>query len=226
MPRQGQSRTAPGQRLVAAGVRSGRAGPRHWAAPARPADIFDAKADALAALEAAGAPVANLQVTTDAPDWYHPGRSGCLRLGPAVLAQFGELHPTVLAALDAAGPVAGFEVMLDAVPQPKGRKSAARPLLKLSAFQPVERDFAFLVEDSVAADRVVRAARSADKALITEVAVFDVYRGAGVPAGRKSLAITVTLQPTDATLTEDRIEGIGKRIIAAVEKQTGGSLRT
>ena len=129
--------TETGQAMVAAAVRAGSSGPRHWAQPPRPADVFDAKADAVAALEAAGAPVANLAVSTDAPDWYHPGRSGCLRLGPTVLAHFGELHPAVLAALEVDGPVVGFEVFLDAVPQPKKKAGTAKPLLKLAAFQPV-----------------------------------------------------------------------------------------
>ncbi len=214
-----------GQRLAAAGVRIGRSGPRHWAAAPRPVDAFDAKADALAALEAAGAPAGNLQVTTDAPGWYHPGRSGCLRLGANVLAHFGELHPEVLAALDADGPVAAFEAFLDAVPEPKAKRGPARPLLKLSAFQPVERDFAFLVDDAVPAERVVRAARSADKALIAEVAVFDRYHGPGVPEGKTSLALSVTLQPVQATLTDAQIEAVAQRVIAAVVKQTGATLR-
>jgi len=217
--------TVKGQRTAAAGVRSGRTGPRHWAAPPRTVDALDAKADALAVLEAAGAPVANLQITTDAPDWYHPGRSGCLRLGPTVLAHFGELHPEVLEALDVTGPVAAFEAFLDVVPPPKARAGTARPLLRLSPFQPVERDFAFVVDEDVAADRVLRAARAADKALVGDVALFDVYRGPGVPEGRKSLAVTVTLQPTEATLTDAEIDAVAQRIVANVEKQTGGTLR-
>jgi phenylalanyl-tRNA synthetase beta chain len=216
--------TETGQAMVAAVIRTGLTGPRHWAQPPRPVDVFDAKADAIAALEAAGAPVANLAVSTDAPDWYHPGRSGCLRLGPTVLAHFGELHPAVLAALVADGPVAGCEVFLDAVPQPKKKAGTAKPLLKLAAFQPVVRDFAFVVEDSVPADRILKAARGADKALVADVALFDVYRGPGVPEGRKSLALAVTLQPVEATLTDEAIEAVGKKIVAAVEKQ-GGTLR-
>jgi phenylalanyl-tRNA synthetase beta chain len=200
--------------------------PRHWATAPRAVDALDAKADALAALAAAGAPTANLQITTDAPDWFHPGRSGCLRLGAAVLAHFGEIHPAVLQAFDLAGPVAAFEAFLDAVPPAKARKGdTARPLLKLSPFQPVARDFAFVVDEAVPAERVLRAARSADKQLVAEVALFDVYRGPGVPEGRKSLALTAILQPTEATLTEAEIEAVAKRIVAAVEKQTGGTLR-
>jgi phenylalanyl-tRNA synthetase beta chain len=214
-----------GQDTVAAGLRAGAAVPRNWAVRTRPVDVFDAKADAIAALEAAGAPVANLQVTTDAPDWYHPGRSGVLRLGPAVLARFGEVHPSVLDACGAKGPVAGFEVMLDAVPTPKRKGGTARPLLQLSPFQPLERDFAFIVDEQVEADRLVRAARGADKALITEVSVFDVYRGQGVEPGRKSVALSVRLQPRDRTLTEEEIEAVGSKIVAAVAKASGGVLR-
>lgn len=214
-----------GQDLVAAGVRRGRTGARHWAAAPRAVDVFDAKADALAVLELAGAPVANLQVTPDAPGWYHPGRSGVLRLGPNVLARFGEIHPAVLARLDVAGPVVAFEVFLDRVPQPKRKAGPARPPLTLSAFQPVERDFAFLVDAATPADRLVRAVRGADKDLIADVAVFDDYRGQGVPEGKKSLALSVTLQPTAATLTDEQIDAVAKKIVAAAEKQPGASLR-
>jgi phenylalanyl-tRNA synthetase beta chain len=214
-----------GQRLVAAGVRSGSAVPRHWAGGARAPDAYDAKADAVAALEAAGAPAANAVVSADAPDWFHPGRSGCLRLGATVLAHFGEVHPAVLQELDVPGPVAAFEAFLDAIPRAKRKPGTAKPLLKLSPFQPVVRDFAFVVDEGVPADAVLRAARGGDKKLIADVALFDVYRGAGVPEGSKSLAVAVTLQPLEATLTEEEIEAVGRRIVANVEKQTGGSLR-
>ncbi|MEE8272274.1 MAG: phenylalanine--tRNA ligase subunit beta, partial [Alphaproteobacteria bacterium] len=156
--------------------------------------------------------------------WYHPGRSGCLRLGPTVLAQFGEIHPAVLATLDVAGPVAAFEAFLDAVPRPKAVKTA-RPLLKLSPLQPVKRDFAFVVDSAVTADKVVRAARGSDKTLIAGVEVFDLYEGEGIGDGMKSIAIAVTLQPTEATLTDAEIEAVRTKIIANVEKQTGGRLR-
>jgi len=214
-----------GQRTIAAGVRLGRTGERHWAAAPRPVDAFDAKADALAALEAAGAPVDKIRVSADAPDWYHPGRSGCLRLGPSVLAHFGEAHPAILAALDVDGPAAVFEAFLETVPEPKRKKGTARPPLALSAFQPVERDFAFVVDDATPADSLIRAVRAADKALIADVAVFDVYRGQGIGDGRKSVALAVTLQPMEATLTDPEIEAVGRRIVASVEKATGGQLR-
>jgi phenylalanyl-tRNA synthetase beta chain len=147
-------------------------------------------------------------------------------LGPTVLARFGEVHPATLAEMDVDGPVAAFEVFLDAVPRPKKKKAgAARPMLALSAFQPVERDFAFVVDEAVPADKVVRAARGADKQLITDVQVFDVYRGKGIDEGRKSIAIAVTLQPRDKTLTDEEIDAVAGKIVASVEKNAGGVLR-
>jgi phenylalanyl-tRNA synthetase beta chain len=213
------------QRMVAAGLRMGHSGPRHWDVRPRPVDAFDAKADALAALAAAGAPVANLQTVAEAPAWYHPGRSGALKLGPKVLAWFGEMHPGVLKGLDVKGPMAAFEVFLEEVPAPKAKATKARPLLNASPFQPVERDFAFLVAEDVAAETLVRAARGADKALISDVSVFDVYQGERLEAGRKSVAVCVTLQPTTRTLTDDEIDAAGRKIVAAVVKATGGDLR-
>jgi phenylalanyl-tRNA synthetase beta chain len=217
--------TPSGQRPVAAGVRHNMAVPRNWQGPARTVDAFDAKADALAVLAAIGAPVDNLQAATGAPDWYHPGRSGTLRLGDRVMAQFGELHPELTHAADLSGPVAAFEVFLDAPPVPKARPTKARPQLKLSPFQPVERDFAFIVDAEVEAERLVRTARNADKVLITAARVFDVYAGKGVPPGKKSLAIAVTLQPTERTLTDAEIEAVCNKIVAAVVKATGATLR-
>ena len=217
--------TPTGQRTVAAGLRSNMAVPRNWAGPARSVDTFDAKADALAVLGAIGAPVDNMSAQAGAPDWYHPGRSGVIRLGDRVMAQFGELHPEIVAAADLKGPVAAFEVFLDAPPLPKARATKARPTLVLSAFQPLERDFAFIVDADVEADRLVRAARNADKALVTAVRVFDVYAGKGVPGGKKSLAISVTLQPVERTLTDAEIEAVSAKIVAQVAKATGAVLR-
>ena len=214
--------TPDGQASVAAGVRHG-ATPRHWAEASRGVDAMDAKGDALAVLTALGVPMAALQVTADAPGFYHPGRSGVVRQGPkTVLATFGEIHPKVLEALDLPGPAVAFEVFLDAVAEPKRRKKGAPDL---PAFQPLRRDFAFIVEDKVAAEALLRAARGADKALITDVALFDVYRGKGVPEGSKSLAIQVTLQPREATLTDAQIEAVADRVVAAVAKATGAVLR-
>jgi phenylalanyl-tRNA synthetase beta chain len=208
---------------VAAGLRSGRLGLRDWHDQPGEADLFAAKADALAALLAAGAPVDNIQVAGDPPAWFHPGRAGVLRLGPAVLGQFGELHPEILDAFELKGPVAAFEVMIDAVPLP--RSARARPPLKLSVFQPVERDFAFVVDRDVPAETLLRAARGVDRKLVADIRLFDLYEGKGLPDGKKSLAIAVTLQPQDATLTDAEIEGFSGRLVAAVEKATGGTLR-
>jgi len=214
--------TPEGQASVAAGVRHG-ATPRHWAEVSRGVDAMDAKGDALAVLAALGLPMAALQVTADAPGFYHPGRSGVVRQGPkTVLATFGEVHPSVLAALDLPGPAVAFEVFLDAVPEPKRRRKGAPDL---PPFQPVRRDFAFIVPEAVAAEALLRAARGAEKALIADVALFDVYRGRGVPEGSKSLAIQVTLQPRQATLTDGEIEAVADRIVAAVAKATGAVLR-
>jgi phenylalanyl-tRNA synthetase beta chain len=217
--------TPEGEDILAAGVRAGRTGPRHWATPPRGVDAFDAKADALAVLAACGAPVDNLQVSRDAPRWYHPGRSGALRLGPNVLAWFGEIHPRVMKAMGVKGPAIGFEIFIHKVPQPRAKGGKTRPLLRPSPFQPVGRDFAFVVDAEVTADSLVRAARGADKTLIADVGVFDVYEGEGVGEGKKSVAISVTLQPTERTLTDEDIEKVSNAIVAAVAKQTGGTLR-
>jgi phenylalanyl-tRNA synthetase beta chain len=214
--------TPDGQANVAAGLRAGRLAPRHWREPAREADLYDAKADALAALSAAGAPIANIQASADPPPWYHPGRAGRLRLGPIELGHFGELHPDVLDAFEVKGPVAAFEVFIDAVRLPRGGR---RPPLQMSVFQPVERDFAFIVDSDLPAETLLRAARSVDRKLVTEIGLFDVYAGKGLPEGKKSLAISVTLQPQDATLTDAEIEAFSKRLVVQVEKATGGTLR-
>jgi len=215
------------QDTVATGIRAGKAVPRHWNETARTPDVFDAKADVLAVLEACGAPVDKLQAYGhDAPAWYHPGRYGALKLGPNVLARFGEVHPGITQRYDLRGRVAAFEIFMEAIPQPKAKKGAGktRPLLQVSPFQPVGRDFAFLVDAEVAADKLVRAAVGADKTLIAGAEVFDVYEGAELE-GRKSVALSVTLQPTETTLTDKEIEAVAAKIVANVEKQTGGTLR-
>ena len=215
--------TPDGQALAAAGLRAGRTGPKHWRERAREVDLYDVKSDALAALAAMGAPAENIQVTADPPAWYHPGRAGTLRLGPKVLGAFGELHPAVVDALDARPPIGGFEVFLDAVPEP--RAARAKPPLHLSVFQPIERDFAFVVDRDLPAETLLRAARGVDRKLVSEIRLFDVYEGAGLPEGKKSLAITVVLQPQERTLTDAEIEGFSRRLIAQIEKATGGQLR-
>ncbi len=214
------------ERISAAGIRAGMNAPRHWTGERRPVDLFDAKADALAVLEAIGAPVASLQTVAEGPGWYHPGRVGSLMLGPKNrLAVFGEIHPQVLAAMDAAGPLVAFEIDLDAVPLPKSARTT-RPALAASQLHAVTRDFAFVVAADVSADRIVRAARGADKALVDSVSVFDVFTGAAIGEGQKSVAIEVTMQPREKTLTDEEIEKVSAAVVAAVEKATGGSLRT
>jgi len=215
--------TAAGQALVAAGLRAGNARARHWEAKARTADAFDAKADALSLLTLFGVPVDNLQILPEAPGYYHPGRSAALRLGPTVLGYCGALHPRVLAQADIKNAV-GFEIYLDRLPLPR-QKGTARPLLKIPAFQPLERDFAFLVDAAVPAAKLVKAAKGADKALIADARVFDVFAGGDLEAGKKSIALSVTLQPTGHTLTDAEIEVVSAKIVAAVNKATGGTLR-
>jgi phenylalanyl-tRNA synthetase beta chain len=213
------------ERLDVSGVRRGFRGPRHWAEARQPMDVFDAKADALAVLSVAGAPVERLQVTAEGPAWYHPGRVGSFMLGPKNrLATFGELHPRVLAAMDVAGPLVAFEVDLGAIPLPKSQRTA-RPALDAPDLQPVTRDFAFVVDGDVSADRIVRAARGADKALIAGVSVFDLFAGEAIGEGRKSVAIEVTLQPRQKTLTDAELEKVSAAIVAAVSKATGAGLR-
>jgi phenylalanyl-tRNA synthetase beta chain len=199
---------------------------RHWSAPATEVDAFDVKADALAALAAAGVAAQTLQVVPGGPAWFHPGRSGAIQMGPQnVLGHFGELHPRVLEALDAKGPLVAFEIILERIPEPKAKPTRAKPVLELSPFQPVERDFAFVVDRAVKAADILRAAQSVDRKLIAGVNVFDVYEGKGIDPGKKSIAIAVTLQPREKTLTDEEIEALGAKIVAEVTKKTGGTLR-
>ena len=218
------------QYISAAGVRAGTAklggSGRHWDGKAESANVFDVKADVAAALAALGVDPSKAQITRDAPSWYHPGRSGTLRLGPkTVLAYFGDVHPATLKALDVEAPVAAFEIFLDALP-PEKKKSRARPPFAVSDLLPVRRDFAFIVAKEVAAGDVIKAAAAADKALIQTVNVFDVFEGGSLAAeGKKSLAIEVTLQPATETLTDAAIDTIVQKIIADVKKATGGEIR-
>lgn len=217
------------QYIAASGVRralaSSQGSGRHWSGT-KQADAFDVKADALAALIAAGAPAQALQIVPGGPPWLHPGRSGTIQIGPQnILGHFGELHPRALEALGAEGPLVAFEVVLERIPEPKAKPTRAKPLLDLSPFQPVERDFAFIVERKVKAADIVRAAQGADRKLIAGVNVFDVYEGKGIDPDKKSVAIAVTLQPRDKTLTDEEIEAVAAKIVAEVTKKTGGSLR-
>ncbi|NMG39387.1 phenylalanine--tRNA ligase subunit beta [Chelativorans sp. ZYF759] len=219
-----------GQRRLAAGVRRGTARMegqgRHWAGNAGNVGVYDAKADAIAVLEACGAPVDKLMVEAGGPDWYHPGRSGSIKLGPkVVLATFGEFHPRALETLDVSGPLCGFEVFVDAIPEPKAKATRTKPRLDISPFQAVKRDFAFVVGREVEAQTLVKAAAGADKKLITGVRVFDVFEGASLGADKKSVAIEVSIQPTDKTLTDEDFEALAARIVENVGKQTGGELR-
>ncbi|MFN4143128.1 phenylalanine--tRNA ligase subunit beta [Aestuariivirga sp.] len=209
--------------LRAAGIRRGAFTGRNVHGGQRNVDVFDAKADALAVLEAAGAAVATVQVVQGAPSWYHPGRSGTIQMGPQnKLGWFGEIHPRVLAVMDVKGPLVGFELVLNAIPASKA-KGATRPPLNASDLMPLTRDFAFVVDEKVEAEKLVKAARGADKALIGDVSVFDVYRLEG---GKTSLAIEVSLQPRERTLTEAEIEAVSQKIVQAVNKATGGTLRS
>ena len=178
-------------------------------------------------IAAFGIDVGKAQITNSVPSWYHPGRSGSIQLGPQnVLAHFGEMHPAILKKMDIKGPIAGFEVYLSALPKPKHKKSQQRTMLRLSALQPVERDFAFVVDSSTPAADVRRAAAGADKKLISSARVFDLFEGKSVGEGKKSLAVEIALQPVEKTLTDEEIDAIGKKIVAAVEKATGGVLRS
>jgi phenylalanyl-tRNA synthetase beta chain len=209
--------------LRAAGLRRGAFTGRNVHGAARAVDAFDAKADAMAVLEAAGAAVGSLQVVAGAPAWFHPGRSGTIQMGPQnKLGFFGELHPRVLAAMDVKGSLVAFELILNAIPAAK-QKGATRPPLVISDLMAVTRDFAFVVDDAVEGEKLVKAAKSADRVLISDVAVFDLYKLEG---GKTSLAIEVTLQPKDKTLTEAEIEAVSTKIVQAVSKATGGTLRS
>jgi phenylalanyl-tRNA synthetase beta chain len=214
-----------GQTNAAAGVHAGTA-PRHWMKTASANDVFAAKADALQALEAAWGQKPAFPVQACTPAWYHPGRSGALMLGTQPLAYFGELHPRLLAAFDLKGPVTGFEIFPDLLPEPKARATKARPKLDASDLMAVERDFAFLIDAATHAEQVLRAARGAERLLIERIDIFDVYEGKGVSEGKKSLAITVRIQPRERTLTDAEIEAIAQKIVSAVTKATGGILRS
>jgi phenylalanyl-tRNA synthetase beta chain len=217
------------QFTAASGIRRGMASAhgigRHWTGSAA-ADVFDVKADALAVLAAAGAPVQALQIVPGGAPWLHPGRSGTIQMGPQnVLGTFGEMHPRALEALQVDGPLVAFEVILDRIPQAKQKPTRAKPPLELSAFQPVSRDFAFIVDRTVKAGDIVRAAQAADKRLITDVEVFDVYQGKGIDDAKKSIAIAVIMQPRDKTMTDEEIDAVAAKVVAEVAKKTGGTLR-
>ncbi|WP_367160322.1 phenylalanine--tRNA ligase subunit beta [Kozakia baliensis] len=211
-----------GQSFILAGLRGGST-PRWPGVAAHGMSVWDAKADLTAALDALRVPAEALMVTADAPSHYHPGRSGLVRQGPKnVLGAFGELHPSVARDMGIDGTLVAFELYLDDVPLPKNRRRQAP---KLSPFQPVHRDFAFLVGPEVEAQSVLRAARGAERNLITDVRLFDVYTGAPLEEGVRSLGIEVVLQPVQASLTDAEIDAVSEKIVAAVAKATGATLR-
>lgn len=220
------------QHLLASGVRIGTAtlagSGRHWQGEGHDVGLYDVKADLSAALAAMRIDINNAQITRDAPEWYHPGRSGTVRLGPKrVLAHFGDIHPAILRDFDLDGPVAGFEVMIDNLPQEKKKSSRAKSPLPGSDLLPVHRDFAFVVDQGVDAADIIRAAEKAEKNLISGIKVFDVFSGGDLAKdNKKSIAIEVTLQPKDETLTDGDIETVSQSIIASVSNATGGVIRS
>ena len=221
----GRRYLAEAERPTLGVVLAGDKAPRNWrVGKAQGFDAYDAKAEAIALLAQAGAPVDNLQVMGEAGDAWHPGQSGTLRLGPkTVLAAFGMVHPSVLKAFDLDGQVAAVEIYLDAIP-PKRATGFMRPAYTPPALQSVRRDFAFLIPADLAADQLIRAVRGADKAAITAARVFDVFAGQGVPEGHKSVAVEVLLQPQQKSFTDEELKAIADRIVAAAAKQ-GAQLR-
>lgn len=212
------------QRTVIAGLVAPHA-PRHWSGAGEEA-LFGLKGDMMSLLSEIGAPTGGMQLVQghNSAIW-HPSRSARLQMGPkTVIGEFGALHPNVIRALDAEGPMLAFEIVLDAVPSPKSR-SKGRGNADLPSLMPLSRDFAFVVDEACPAGDLLRAAQGADKALIADVRVFDVYRGAGVGEGLKSVALEVVLQPRSATLTDAEIEALSARVVSAVEKY-GARLRT
>lgn len=214
-----------GQQICAAGVRSGDAVEKNVHGDAREVDLFDAKADAFAALAHYIDPT-KLTITRDVPAWYHPGKSGALLLGKQVLGYFGELHPSIVSKFDIeSGAVAAFEIFPQKAPQPKDKKGAARAKLEISNYQAVNRDFAFVVDENVTAADILKAVNQAEKNLIESVDIFDVYAGKGIEQGKKSVAFSIRLQPKDRTLTDAEIEAVSKAVVDNVQKSVGGVLR-
>mgnify|MGYP001252913863 FL=1 len=212
------------QRTAATGIRHGGTAPREWHSSARAIDVFDARADAEAALAALGVKLAGVQVKAGGPGWFHPGRRGQLIQGRTVLASFGEIHPEVAEAYGLRGRAVGFEIHADDVPMPKS-KGPAKQLLNLSVYQPVTRDFAFIVDRAVPAGDILKAMKSGAGPLLSDMRVFDLYEGVNIGAGKKSVAVSITLTPTKSTLTEEEIEAISAEIVKIVGKNCGATLR-
>jgi phenylalanyl-tRNA synthetase beta chain len=217
------------QTIAACGVRRGTAvmagQGRHWVGDFPAVSAFNAKADALSLLDDLGLDASTVQIEAGGPDWYHPGQCGTIRRGKDVFGHFGTLHPRLLKAMDVEGPAVAFEITLDAIPAPRKKATRTKPPLTLHDLMPVRRDFAFVVDVETTADKVLRAAKGADKALISDVSLFDVYAGDRIEAGKKSLAIEVTLQPRERTMTDEEIDAVSSKIVGAVEKAAGGVLR-
>jgi phenylalanyl-tRNA synthetase beta chain len=218
------------QRVAAAAVRRGRAKAgeegRNWSGGGL-VDVFDVKRDAMALLSVLGPNTNAVQVVAGGPPFLHPGRSATLQFGPkTIVGWFGQLHPSACEALDSEGPIVAFEITLDAIPAPKAKPTKTKPKLIRSDFMPVERDLAFVVAETVSAADILKAAEGAERSLVAKVGVFDVYRGEGVAEGAKSIAIHVTLQPRERTLTEAEIDAAISKIVAEVSKKTGATLRS
>lgn len=210
------------QTLAATGLLSGLTGPRHWAQAPRPVDVFDAKAHVLAVLATLGMAESSLQIDATGPDYYHPGRKGSIKQGNRTFAHFGEIHPSIITDLSGEGAFAGFEVFLDQLPPLRLKKST----LQLSPYQPVMRDFAFVVDETIAADQVMKAIGKVDRSLIATIHIFDVYKGDKLENGKKSLGIQIRLEPQNGTLTDAQITEVCGNIVSSVIKATGGALRT
>ncbi len=213
------------QKLVAGGIRCGLTAKKHWLKDERAIDVFDVKADAMAAIAAANGPFDSARISTDAPAYYHPGRSGALRLGANVIAYFGELHPLVLKKFGIKQRVCAFEVFLDAIPLPRGNKDKAKKKLELSAFQPVDKDMAFIVDKAVRADDLIAAAKNADKRYITDVRVFDVYEGENLSENKKSIALALTFLPIETTFSDQDIETLMTKVEQAAKNKCDAVLR-
>lgn len=214
------------QSIQIAGLRAGAQGDRHWsgADAARENDFYDVKADVFETLGMLGIPAENAQISRNAPDYFHPGRKGAISLGKNVIAYFGEIHPSILEDMGIKSRACGFEILLENLPASR-KKSTSKSYLTLEPLQPLRRDFAFLVDQNVAANDILRAAKSASKKLITDAEIFDIYTGKGVEEGKKSIALSVTLQPKDKTLTDEDLETLSSDVIHAVSSKTGASLR-
>jgi len=213
-----------GQHNIACGLRVRSANERHWSEQIRDVDAIDAKSDAMALLEFIGVPINKLKVCRDAPNWFHPGKSASLRLGKNLLGYFGELHPTPVDAMQVLGPISAFEIFLDNLPQARSKKPA-KDMFNLPSLHPVNRDFSFIVDKGVEAGEVLSAALNADRGLVSDATLFDIYQGDGVEKNKKSVGVMVVIQPEKETLTDTQIDTVSRSVVDEVEKRTGGILR-